>query len=411
MSGARHCGRRAGHCASLFPGSCCAFMRRSRDPRAGSAASQARAAGRCGAVRTGQGMARLDRYLLEIFLTLWVRIGLLTLAILLLEKLVRITDLISSAQGQTGVAARMISLWRLVRPFLMASFAMAAFAVVLTGWIQPKARYEYRLIVLGIKERTVDSVFQEQKFVRVGDMVAWTSRLDRENGELGETFLVQRSPEAQDRMFISQSGRLVRESGQTVEIDFGPGLGVRLPEGEMQMERMAFTNLAWKLAAAETSLRPRGKDDEELTLPELLAVASGREDRGVPREMAAAGINNQLARAVLTLILPLLAVPLGLGYGRTPAGYGVLVGVIVLVTIHKSLEFVYDSAVVGKLPPGSSWGVLAIVSALTFWLFWRSAERLARPPLTYFSFSLPGAEALRRMLTHIRNRAAGSPTP
>lgn len=396
-------------------------------------------------------MARLDRYLLEIFLTLWVRIGLLTLAILLLEKLVRITDLISSAQGQTGVAARMIlslipqylgiaipgavclaviiatdrlsregeisaalgagiSLWRLVRPFLMASLAMAAFAVVLTGWIQPKARYEYRLIVLGIKERTVDSVFQEQKFVRVGDMVAWTSRLDRENGELGETFLVQRSPEAQDRMFISQSGRLVRESGQTVEIDFGPGLGVRLPEAEMQMERMAFTNLAWKLAAAETSLRPRGKDDEELTLPELFAVASGAEDRGVPREMAAAGINNQLARAVLTLILPLLAVPLGLGYGRTPAGYGVLVGVIVLVTIHKSLEFVYDSAVVGKLPPESSWGVLAIVAVLTFWLFWRSAATLARPPLTYLGFSLPGAEALRRVLARIRSRAAGSPT-
>lgn len=393
-------------------------------------------------------MPKLDRYLLENFLTLWVRIGLLTLAILLLEKVVRITDLISSAQAQGGVAARMIlslipqylgvaipgavflavliaidklsregeitaatgagiSLWRIVCPLMAASLLMSAFALFLTGWLQPKARYEYRLIVLDIKQRTVDTVFQEQKFVRVGDMVAWTSRLDRENGELGETFLIERSPVAQDRLFISDSGKLVRERGQTVEIDFGPGFGVRLPENAQPMERMSFNDLTWKLALPETSLRPRGKDDEELTLPELFRVASGAQQTEVAPHMAAAAIHNQLARAVLTFILPLLAMPLGLGYGRTPSGYGVLVGVILLVTIHKALEFGYESAVLGQIPPATPWAVLAVVATVALWLFWRAANTLSRPPLTYLSFALPGLAQLERLLPG-RRPAAGT---
>jgi len=391
-------------------------------------------------------MAKLDRYLLETFLTLWVRIGLLTLAILLLEKIVRITDLISSAQAQGGVAARMIlslipqylgiaipgavflavliaidklsregeitaatgtgiSLWRLARPLLAASLVMSGFALFLTGWLQPMARYEYRLIVLDIKQRTVDTVFQEQKFVRVGDMVAWTSSLDREDGRLGETFLIERSPDAQDRLFISDSGTLVRERGQTVQIDFGPGFGVRLPEETQPMERMSFNDLSWRLAVPETSLRPRGKDDEELTLPELLRVAAGAGDGAVEPGAAAAAIHNQLARSVLTFILPLLAIPLGLGYGRTPSGYSVLVGVILLVTIHKSLEYAYETAVPGLLPPASPWAVLGGGAILTYGLFWRSASTLARPPLTYLSFSLPGLQRLRRLLPGQRDTA------
>jgi len=47
----------------------------------------------------------------------------------------------------------------------------------------------------------------------------------------------------------------------------------------------------------------------------------------------------RLSKAALLLLLPFIAVPFGLNYGRNPSSAGIFVGVVFLVSLQKALEF------------------------------------------------------------------------
>ena len=67
--------------------------------------------------------------------------------------------------------------------------------------------------------------------------------------------------------------------------------------------------------------------------------------------MIAAEFHGRLARALTVLFLPLLAIPLGLGGGRARRGYGIVVGLVILVIYQKLLEFGGASASLGSISP------------------------------------------------------------
>jgi len=63
---------------------------------------------------------------------------------------------------------------------------------------------------------------------------------------------------------------------------------------------------------------------------------------------------------VLLLLLPFIAVPFGLNYGRNPSAAGIFVGVVFLVSLQKALEFAQTLGADGKIPPWAGiWGIIA----------------------------------------------------
>ena len=99
-----------------------------------------------------------------------------------------------------------------------------------------------------------------------------------------------------------------------------------------------------------------------------------------------ATLHLRLAKSALLLILPFIAVPFGLNYGRNPSSAGIAIGVVFLISLQKALEFGQSLGAAGKVPPWVGiWPIIIAVAIFAAWLFRKSAYKMGQPPLTSVS--------------------------
>ena len=140
------------------------------------------------------------------------------------------------------------------------------------------------------------------------------------------------------------------------------------------------------VTATVEEYRPRGDDEREMTSGELFKNRKGTETTRIDQNTNNATLHLRLSKAVLLLLLPFIAVPFGLNYGRNPSAAGIFVGVVFLVSLQKALEFGQSLGAAGKIPPWLGiWGIIAVVAVFAFMLFRKSAYKMGQPPLTSFS--------------------------
>lgn len=382
-------------------------------------------------------MRRIHRYLLKQCLLEMLGLTVLITGILLLERLFRIADLVSQSPGKLSEASVMIvsliphylgialpaafflavlltinrisrsgelvsvwgagqSLWWISRPFMLIGIVLVAVSLILTGLLQPLSRYEYRKTGHLIANTSVETVFQEGKFVLSNDWTVWTDGVDRGSGQLRETFLLERRDQGQERILVAQSGRLLQQGNAISHLELDSGMGANGRPSDDSLDKIEFQSLTWKMPDNKNRFRDRGEDERELTLTELSSVGDSTSALDVPVIKARASLHDQLTRALLFLFLPLLAVPLGLDYGRMPASNSVLVGLILLIAIQKSFDLgksINEGGGLGGF--AGSWAVLLIVIIAAIALYLRSALTMAQPPPTALP-RLPRLRSLRR---------------
>ncbi len=148
---------------------------------------------------------------------------------------------------------------------------------------------------------------------------------------------------------------------------------------------LTFTELSQPIGdSIAVSFRPRGKDEAELTLDELWA-ARDAPPPGLTPAMIRTEFHGRLARSLTMLFLPLLAIPLGLGSGRSRRGYGIVVGLVALVIYQKLLEFGGASASLGSISPWIGlWLPLALFAAASAGLFHLAGRGGLASPLDSF---------------------------
>ena len=123
-----------------------------------------------------------------------------------------------------------------------------------------------------------------------------------------------------------------------------------------------------------------------MTSLELFANRDGTKTEKIDKNTNNAALHLRLSKALLLLLIPFIAVPFGLNYGRNPSAAGIFVGVVFLVSLQKALEFAQSLGASGKIPPWAGiWGIMAIVGLGAFLLFRKSAYKMGQPPLTSFS--------------------------
>ncbi|MEL6694334.1 MAG: LptF/LptG family permease [Pseudomonadota bacterium] len=233
---------------------------------------------------------------------------------------------------------------------------------------------------------SIETVFIEGKFVEAEDWTVWTEDVDLATGELTSSFILERLPDGSQRIISAASGALVRQNGTISEIQLEAGMGADLSETKTLSSRLEFDSFWWRPPDALTQFRARGKDVRELMLWELWApaifVQDPDHDNIEPLE-ATVSIHDQLARFALILILPLIAVPFGLSYGRHPPSNAILIGLLTLIIIQQLLELAKSLALDGVVPAwAGSWAVIIIVGVSGILLFLRSAVTMAQPPLS-----------------------------
>lgn len=356
----------------------------------------------------------LDRYLIrEILLTCLVMTG-IGLAILVLERLLRLFALVANPNQAFSYVGQMLvlllphylsialpaafffgvlltfrrlqrdsefvvmsaagrSLARLLVPALGLACVMTVLAALIVGWLAPHARYGYRALKAEVAEASLSAAVLGGTFINAEGVTFFAEQAEPapEGLRLAKVFVFQQETDGSRVVVTGEHGLLgqVGDSATPVLL-LQQGLRAEIPQDGVP-ETLTFANLSWPVIPnEEDGYRPRGRDQRELTLPELWrfpATATSKPDQGeITSEWHA-----RLVLIATMPLLPLLAAPLALAGGpRRQQRGGIVIGLLVLVVYYEALSFGEQLAKRELLTPWIGvWVPFALLAAGSLWLF------------------------------------------
>jgi lipopolysaccharide export system permease protein len=228
---------------------------------------------------------------------------------------------------------------------------------------------------------------------------------------------VERHDERSEQIVTAESGRLVQSAdGESLQLELSNGLIVDArSDGTRTTMQFSAGRINEDFTAAPPPFRARGTDDRqredgkacrtcvrELTLPELRATALPDEPGGVTAAQRAGELHGRLARSVMPLLLPLLALPLGMAAKRGRRAPGTVFAVLALLTLDQMLSFGEGLAEAGRATPWVSvWLPVVLFAALGVWLFRSSLQWPGDNPVMRAVSAIEGAfDGLKRRKDH-----------
>ncbi len=400
-------------------------------------------------------MGRLNQYILK---KSAINIGgliVFAIAVLLLERLLRIFEIVSNSVNPAGDATSMIvnllphylgiavpmalllgviitvdrfsrsselsaamgagvSLFHMTKPFLFIATIFAILTLFIEGYMQPIGRYNYRQVVHMVKQQSFTAALREGTFTQVGNRTFFAGT-DKPGNAIGPIFiyekLVKDGKPAGIRITSAEKGQLIvrAESNEPV-LQLAAGQTYQIMESRQLDGDFSFEGSAIAGAASMENFRRRGDDERELTSVELYKNRQGALFQQLGTSVNNSALHLRLARALLLIILPFIAVPFGLNYGRNPSSAGIFVGVVMLVSLQKALEFGQSLGAQGVVPPWAGiWPIIGAVALFAAILYWKSAYRMSQPPLTTVSFYIKDfTEAMNRQIQRVRKIWSGA---
>lgn len=386
-------------------------------------------------------MNRLNRYLMTNALTSIGGLIIFAIVVLLLERLLRIFQIVTSSTQPAldagtmvmnllphylGIAVPMalllgiiitidrfsrsseltaaygagISLFHITKPFVLIAIVLAGLTIFIEGYMQPVGRYNYRQVVHSVKQQSFAAVLREGTFTKVGNRMFYAGT-EKPGSAIGPIFIYERignnSDDSSLRVTTAEEGQLIiREGGEPV-LQLAEGQTYRILGKTRLRGDLSFESSAIAGAAELTDFRIRGEDERELTSLELFKNRKGDVYKAVSPDVNNAAFHLRAARAALLLILPFIAVPFGLNYGRNPSSTGIFVGVVMLVSLQKALEFGQSLGAKSIIPPWLGvWTIIALVAAFAYYIYIKSAIKMGQPPLSSINLAI---QSLKDKLT------------
>lgn len=172
-------------------------------------------------------------------------------------------------------------------------------------------------------------------------------------------------------------------SGQFFAIDNPDEIIFRLTDGTLIRTEarvasprvLRFTAFSLPISLPKTeSFRIRGGENLERTLPELVKVGTDHDSTKEERDTSRAAFNFRTAEVLSILVLPLLALALGIPPKRSTSALGVFLAIIMIVAYHKVNEYAQAVGGLGKIDPVLAiWIPFTVFTGLTLWMFYTIA--------------------------------------
>jgi lipopolysaccharide export system permease protein len=322
--------------------------------------------------------------LLPYYLGIAVPMALLLGVIITIDRFSRSSEL-------TAAFGSGISLFHMTKPFLILGTFLAVITLFIEGYMQPVGRYNYRQVENSVKQQSFTAALREGTFTTVGDRTFFAGT-DLPGAAIGPIFIYERQMKdgKQDVIRLttaSQGEVIIREETMAPVLQLAEGQIYQVIEGKQLDGDLSFQSSSISRPAEIVRFRARGDDEREMTSLELLENRRGDVGRfNVDSNVNNATLHLRLAKSALLLILPFIAVPFGLNYGRNPSSAGIAIGVVFLISLQKALEFGQSLGAAGKIPPWAGiWPIIIVVALFALWLFRKSAYKMGQPPLTSVS--------------------------
>lgn len=382
-------------------------------------------------------LRRADKYVLkQVLLPLFATLGVAAL-LLLLERMFRLFDMVANQGGPVGVVFRMLgsllphyigmalplglflgvllafrklsqnselealqasglSLIRMMRSALLLSVGLMLLNLALVGFVQPQGRYTFHNLMFNLSSGAFGASIRAGEYRDLGGN--FTLRIGKsldDGGRLVEIFAQKERADGHVTTITAGEGSfLATPDGSTILFRLHDGVIVDVLPGKPTPRVFKFDQHDWALKLPKVeAFRPRGGGEEmEMTLPELLREAKTAADEKTSN-IFLASFHERLVRSLAILVLPFLAVGLGITSRRSPRSVGMAAGIILLLAFHKTLEFgAAASALQGVSPLWTIWAPLSLFTALSGYFFYTTSYRVGVAPLGWLEAGLQWIE-------------------
>ena len=297
-----------------------------------------------------------------------------------------------------------IGIGRFIRSAVVLAGIMMAVNLALTGYIQPYTRYAFRVIEFNITSGVIEQGIGEGVFMELPN--GYTLRVEQSRGagrELYGVFAHRQEDSGHITTLVAKRGELLPGAlDGTVSLRLYAGNRTEWNPETKRTKTIQFGVFDWPLNLADlVRFRARGGDERELTIMELFKTYNENLAAGISNLTSVQNSNmksdsiTQVApsavasefhfRVVFSLsmiFLPLLAAPFGIMAHRSSKSFGLVAGLLMLVSYHKVLEFIQAYAHNTGAPAGVLlWSIFATFALGTTYLFVRTGLQAGAPPV------------------------------
>ncbi|MCB2065470.1 MAG: LptF/LptG family permease [Erythrobacter sp.] len=347
-----------------------------------------------------------------------IGIFMLAASLLLLEKMLRLFEFVSTEGGPIGVVFEMLvnlipeyaglaiplglmlgillafrklattseldvmravgwSYTRLLRVPYLLTFALVALNFAIVGYIQPQARFAYEEMEFELRSGALGASIKVGEFNTIEDRMALRIEASRDDGrQLMGIFARVADDKGQVLSISAREGRFLanREDRNTIVLRLLDGVIVHdVPGSTPRVLSFSQHDLPIDLPALQR-FRDRGEDEREYVLPELLEIGWSPDSSATQRAGSQANFNYRMVEVVMMFMLPLLAVALAVPPKRSTSALGIFLSIVIVVSYHKINQYGAEVAQLGRIDPFLAlWGPFAVLFALIFWMYYHVA--------------------------------------
>lgn len=272
-----------------------------------------------------------------------------------------------------------LSLHRLLLPSILIAVSLLAINIIVVGFIQPYSKYAYEELIFDVRSGALGAAIKSNEFTGLGEGLTLRIEESRNSGrELIDIFAQKEEADGHIFSVSAKRGNFFASPDQKyiiLRLYDGSLIDFDASQDRPRILKFDMHDLPLEVPMFE-QFRNRGDDAEEMTFLELW----DKRDSGDTAVIAT--LHSRAARALSILIVPFLAVPLGLVAKRSGRALGISVGVFLLLLYHKVLEFGLDFAAEGSIDPLLSiWLPTAIFVGITARLYYIGAYKVGGTPL------------------------------
>ncbi|OYW45670.1 MAG: LPS export ABC transporter permease LptF [Sphingomonadales bacterium 32-68-7] len=359
-----------------------------------------------------------DRYIFRLVLVPMIGVFVLAASLLMLEKMLRLMEFVSTEGGPILIVFRMLanllpeyaglaiplglmlgillafrklavsseldvmravgwSYTRLLRVPYLLTLALMAVNFAIVGFLQPLALYDYQQLNYELRSGALGASIKVGEFTALEDRVALRVEASRDEGrELMGIFARIAEPGGQVLAISAREGRFLAsdEDRNTIILRLTDGTIVQQIPGETP-RTLGFSqhDLPIDLPAIE-AFRTRGDETREYLLPELARLGWSKGVSTAERDASQAMFNYRMVEVLMMLMLPLMAVALAIPPKRSTSALGVFISIVMVVSYHKVNQYGQSVAALGRVDPTLAlWGPFAMFALLIFWMYYQVA--------------------------------------
>jgi lipopolysaccharide export system permease protein len=268
------------------------------------------------------------------------------------------------------------SISRMAVPYFLVALLLCGFNLYLFGFLQPFSRYGYHVASHNALNAGWNARMEDNRFVSVRHGFTLGADNVGSDGRSLEGVFVQRKEGLREEIITAQHGRLVPAAdGSKLLLELNQGLIVSdNDDGTVRTVNFATGRINEDFTAVPPPYRARGDSVRELTLPELWRRQLPP-DAEISQQQRDGEMHGRLARTLLPLLLPLLALPLGMAAKRGRRAPGTVFAALALLVLNQSLQFGESLAESGRANAQISvWLPVVLFGVLGIWLFRSSLQ-------------------------------------